>query len=623
MNRTQTRRQTAIGLRCPRKSRVSGCFICNGTPASTWVFMLICSAAFAPSVEASGVPFQTGDILAGVGNGKIKHFSPLGTLLDTLDTGAGGTEDTGMAFDAAGNLFATVFQANNVYKFDHSGNRIATFGSGYNRDPESIVFDKNGNAFVGQADGVRQVLKFNPTGALLEAYSPQTGPRGTDWIDLAADQCTLQYTSEGSTIRRFDVCTRTQLTAFPIALTGPCYANRIRPNFEILVACTSRAYRLNSTGTAVLQAYQLQGTSLLFALNLDPDNKSFWTADYFTGTVFRVDIATGSVMTQFNAGVFQTLAGLTVVGELTAATSVPPSTTSYYIALSNTATVNGTILKISDTVHGLGVRLAQSQIAANIAQDSVVALLFGGTVFGPPKLAAGEYGATLWGHANSVSDIASLVQDFATGYYHSLGANRTLHVRIVIATSNGGNAVTAAHGQAWAEMVNSVASWVVNQGYSGQVDIAGGINIESGFNGFDITRRWIDGYASVARRFLYNLGAAYGYTQENLWYLSWGSPPAEPLPEIYSTGNATQWANLSSYGAQQHNESVIMAGALTEVGACVQHPDDTCKPTPFTPAQGWQALYDKLKDVGTAQTLPWSTDIRWCDAAYLNCYDKN
>jgi hypothetical protein len=70
-------------------------------------FVLLLSAAvFSSAVQASGVAFQTGDVLAGIGAGKIKHFRSDGMLLDTLDTG-GNTFDTGMAFDAAGNLYAT------------------------------------------------------------------------------------------------------------------------------------------------------------------------------------------------------------------------------------------------------------------------------------------------------------------------------------------------------------------------------------------------------------------------------------------------------------------------------------------------------------------------------------
>jgi hypothetical protein len=222
------------------------------------------------------------------------------------------------------------------------------------------------------------------------------------------------------------------------------------------------------------------------------------------------------------------------------------------------------------------------------------------------------------------------VESFVIGYYNALGSHSTLHARIVIATSNSGNTVTAAHGQAWAQLVDSVAAWVISQGYAGQVDIAGGTNIEPGFNAFSLAKNWVDGYASVSpQRFLYNLGAAEGcpqsgsgscnngWTQDNLWYVSWGADPAEPLPEIYNMANAAQWAALSLYAYQNYGQSMIISGALTEFGACVQDPTDpTCLPVATTPAQGWQLLYNKLNSSTlTSQTLPWSTDIKWLRSA--------
>src|SRR6185503_6643624 len=70
------------------------------------------------SNSASGVAYNVGDIFAGVGNGKIKHFSPNGVLLDTLDTTTGSSEDSGMAFGVAGNLYAANWTANSMSQFD-------------------------------------------------------------------------------------------------------------------------------------------------------------------------------------------------------------------------------------------------------------------------------------------------------------------------------------------------------------------------------------------------------------------------------------------------------------------------------------------------------------------------
>jgi hypothetical protein len=588
-------------------------------------------------------PFQTGDVFAGVGFGVIKQFSPDGTLRTFFLTEAGiNLDDTGMAFDSSGSLYATVFEANKVYTFDNQGIRLGTFGSGYNSDPESIVFDNAGNAYIGQADGTRQILKFNSAGMLLDAYSPQLENRGTDWIDLAADQCTMHYTSEGGRVKQYNVCTRTQLPDFAVGLSGPCYGHRIRPNGEELVACTRQVYRLNRSG-GVVQTYSPPGTSVLFALNLDPDNKSFWTGNLVGGSVFRIDIATGAVLTQFNADVYRALAGLAVAGELTAATTAPPSTTSYYVTTFS-----------SSTLHRLGVKLAHDQLAAGIAEDTTVALLFRAPLF-----KNGEYGVAANGSFMPLSTVAKLVEAFAVGYYNSLEGNPTLHTRIIIGTSNGttqcgGNQVTFNHGRAWAQMVNEVAAQVVVWKYHGQVDIAGGSDMEAAASAWPRkspcgafgkrqwvsatdTRDWVDGYASVSpQRFLYDVGDAGGcpfsdpagqtahpgpcnggWTQEDVRYKSWGATPSQPLPEIYTANQATQWTRLSLYSYLRFNESMIIAGTLTQLGArCKQLcANDSCNPEcarTFSPEQGWKALYEKLhEDTRTRQTLPWSTDITW------------
>jgi hypothetical protein len=272
----------------------------------------------ASAASANGVPFAKGDVLADVGGGVIAHLSPSGTLLDELNTTTGTNEGDGMCFDAAGNLYATQgFVANTMSKFDANGNLLAAnFGSGFNEHPESCIFNAANEMYVGQPDGSAEVLKFNTSGTLLESFAPEVEDRGTDWLDLAADQCTLNYTSEGGDINRYNVCTHTQLTPFATGLPAPCYAHRILPDGSELVACTSVIEHVNAAGE-IIQTYA-PGGSLLFALNLDPDGETFWTADYFTGTVFRINIASGAVVTTFSvAPLNSVLGGLAIVGELT------------------------------------------------------------------------------------------------------------------------------------------------------------------------------------------------------------------------------------------------------------------------------------------------------------------
>src|SRR5205823_8597304 len=172
-------------------------------------------------------PPTSGDVVyVSVGNGHIQVWNPNTTpptLAQTLDTGKGPNPDgadTGLAFDAANNLFVTDWGASDVSKFAPDGTLTGSFGSGYNAHPESIVFDSSGNAYVGQADGSGSVLEFSPTGAPLNTFTPATEDRGTDWIDLGPDGCTLYYTSEGTSVKRFNVCTNTQLTNLATGLPG-------------------------------------------------------------------------------------------------------------------------------------------------------------------------------------------------------------------------------------------------------------------------------------------------------------------------------------------------------------------------------------------------------------------
>ncbi|PYN65644.1 MAG: hypothetical protein DMD93_20180, partial [Candidatus Rokuibacteriota bacterium] len=158
--------------------------------------------------------FAAGDLLLSFEKGTVQWRGPDGTLKAEL-TGTVPGHTEGIRFDAAGNLYATRWcvdagctTGNTVEKFNVHGVSEGSVGSGYNCNPGSITFDAAGNMYVGQADCSGQILKI-AAGRPSVAYQVAAERRGSLWVDLASDGCTIFYTSLGPNVKRFDVCTTT------------------------------------------------------------------------------------------------------------------------------------------------------------------------------------------------------------------------------------------------------------------------------------------------------------------------------------------------------------------------------------------------------------------------------
>jgi hypothetical protein len=282
--------------------------------------------------------FQAGDLFVSMAGGKIKQFDADGNLVAVLDPKLAGNPlgGGGMCFDGNSNLYATQFAAGTLSKFDVTGKLISTtFGTGYGAQPESCVTDAANNLYVGQANAIAgfpaRIQKRNGvTAALMDVYTATQTDRGTDWVELKADARTLLYTSEGAEILAYDIVSKTQRPNFIDGLPQPCFALRVRQNGQVMVACQSAAYLLTSGG-AITHTYTVTDVgetdpSGLFALNLDSDGTSFWTAGYGSGKVYKVDINSGSVLASFQTdpfpyfgfGTTKAVVGLAVYGEIQA-----------------------------------------------------------------------------------------------------------------------------------------------------------------------------------------------------------------------------------------------------------------------------------------------------------------
>jgi uncharacterized repeat protein (TIGR01451 family) len=312
-------------------------------------------------------PFVLGQIFASIGTGQVAVLNPDGTLVQTLTiTGFPNGVTAGSTFDTNGNFYVTDFTDEMVFEFDSNGNFVGPFGSGYNLDPESIGQAINGNFFVGQADGTRDILEFDNKGNLLMAFAVATENRGTDWSDLQADQKTILYTSEGMRVLSFDISTNTQNPDFAQGMPGPsAYAHRTLPNGDVLVADSNNVLLLNTSGTIIQTYTPVESFGILFALNLDPDGKHFWTADILSGLIFEFDIATGVEVNHFTVTLQPggELAGLAIFGETkpgTADLSIvktgapnPVNVGSqlvYTLTVGNAGPLDGTNVTVSDTL---------------------------------------------------------------------------------------------------------------------------------------------------------------------------------------------------------------------------------------------------------------------------------
>jgi RHS repeat-associated protein len=300
------------------------------------LLFVLAAGAYTQSTPANGVPLHSGDVIITIDSGsgyywdnKVKHFSPNGVLLDEFDFGLSNNFLGSLGFDSSNNLYIPIQNTvNNVTKINNNGTMGGVFGSGYT-SPASISFDNKGNAYVGE-DPVRTsdpatILKFDANGNPLAAYTAQLDPTsgsGVDNTDLAADQCTLRYTSQGESIEQFNVCTGTQLPNLVASLPDPSasppyellYGIRSLANGNLLVGTWDNAFLLNSSG-GTIRNYQMPRTALT-TIALDPDKHTFWAADWSTGNIYRINIQTGAIVSQFNAfdpGSYEGIGSLVVV----------------------------------------------------------------------------------------------------------------------------------------------------------------------------------------------------------------------------------------------------------------------------------------------------------------------
>ena len=317
---------------------------------SRWItvvpfLVLITLSAFSLPAEADHTSFVPGGIIAAVGrNGTtdiVWHHSdgtPNRTLLTISESE--GVYVTGATLDPAGNFYVTLEDSSftiSVRKFDRTGTLVNTWTlapdscSGIAAAPSSLgaAVDGRGNLYLSGFSVYENNIflwQFTTTGSVQNCFviSHHLPPPATvnyrSLLMVAADGCTLFITASSGarySLERFDVCTGNQLP--PLYVDAPVGADAditglsLLPNGEVLVARRHRTFegatvidrnivRLSPLGQ-VMQVYDLPGEPLddnnarAWLLGQPShDENTFWAIESLSSTLYKFDLATGSVL---------------------------------------------------------------------------------------------------------------------------------------------------------------------------------------------------------------------------------------------------------------------------------------------------------------------------------------
>lgn len=141
-------------------------------------------------------------------------------ISQTVTTFTGGTPDDGIAIDSNGNIYASNYMGDTVFKFTPSG-EVSSFITGLNT-PNGLAFNSNDELYVcdGQGD---TIYKYNLNGDLLASYPLDYHPSGIIKDFDSEDMIFTEY--QGNSIKRLspdgiitDVSTASGLNG-PVGIT--------------------------------------------------------------------------------------------------------------------------------------------------------------------------------------------------------------------------------------------------------------------------------------------------------------------------------------------------------------------------------------------------------------------
>lgn len=199
--------------------------------------------------------------------------------------------------------------------------------------------------------------------------------------------------------------------------------------------------------------------------------------------------------------------------------------------------------------------------------------------WGQPVSLSSGYGTYDFGGAD-VSDASILhaVANYVLGVWSC--RTSTTDLAVAIGESNYGSSTSNwyADGQAWGSMVNSVQSYISNNGYSNVVGAYGAGDLETEWNSYSVTSSMVNGYNNTSSRLYFDFGDdTPGYWSDSqVWYVAWGAADSEPLPEIYYTADATSdWESLDVWACNNEGGTMDFKGTMSENASGTDSPSQS------------------------------------------------
>src|SRR5215467_408001 len=293
------------------------------------------------------------------------------------------------------------------------------------------------------------------------------------------------------------------------------------------------------------------------------------------------------------------------------AASVPPVTYSRYV---------GTL-----SMYTMGCN--QGRASDSQGQPPQIAILS----FGDPGWNnSGTYGAwdnRLPGGFATISQIQTAVESYMQGFWNCTVAGGHSFMDVAPGVTNHGGAGTSGHGTAWGNMVTNLENWIQSNGFGSQLYAMGSGDLEPSWGPVGQTESWTNAFNATGNQYL-DFGSAdgcppyggcnNGWSQSSVYFVAWGEPAAQAIPEIFteSGSQANQWESISLWGSYHGSAGgMAFAAAMSQYQACIDV-GSSCSGEDNTPAQSWTQLTNAMNSnsrtsTSTVGPIPYATEMSY------------